>query len=121
MGLHLRVAPCSGRIFLSFSASIMPRKAVATIVPAAAKCMIDERNGSAAIEFATKPRNTTRINKATIDAVGDDRMLQRLPTVTAVTPKRRSLPIALSAEARSVLLLLNFLTAAAVAIRRTTA
>jgi hypothetical protein len=29
-----------------FTASTMPRKAVATMVPAAAKCMIDERNGN---------------------------------------------------------------------------
>jgi Mn2+/Fe2+ NRAMP family transporter len=35
--------------------------------------------------------------------------------------KRRSLPTVLSAKARSVLILLNFLTAAAVAVRGTTA
>jgi hypothetical protein len=35
--------------------------------------------------------------------------------------KSRSLPKALSAEARSVLMLLNFLTAASVAVRGTTA
>jgi hypothetical protein len=35
--------------------------------------------------------------------------------------KNRSLPKALSAEARSVLMLLNFLTAASVAVRGTTA
>jgi hypothetical protein len=77
---------------------------------------------AAAIEFATKQR----LNKATIDAVasnfiGNDRVLQPLPAVTAVPAKRCSLPTALSAEARSVLMLLNLLTAAAVAVRGTTA
>jgi hypothetical protein len=85
-------------------------------VPAAAKCIIDKpdvNHHAAAIESATKQR----INKATIDAVAsklhrNDRVLQPLPAVTAVTAKGRSFPT--SAEARSVLMLLNFLTAASV-------